>query len=121
MLWINRAVGDEKAMIVVLFEVWVDPAKGDRYFELAAALRKELDGAPGFLSVERFRSLTDEGKYLSFSVWKDRASIEAWHANRNHANAQVEGRGGVFLDYRIRVADVFRDYDMKAGRPKVSK
>ena len=105
-------------MIVVLFEVWVDPAKGDRYFELAGALRKELQGVSGFISVERFRSLTDEGKYLSFSVWKDSASVEAWFANRNHAAAQAEGRAGVFRDYRIRVAEVFRDYDMKAGRPK---
>lgn len=105
-------------MIAVLFEVWVDPVKGDRYFELAEALRGELEAAPGFVSIERFQSLVDESKYLSFSVWQDRASVSAWYQNRNHAAAQAEGRAGVFRNYRIRVAEIFRDYDMKAARPK---
>ncbi len=29
----------------------------------------------------------------------------------------ADGRGGIFQDYRSRVAEVFRDYDMAAGRP----
>jgi heme-degrading monooxygenase HmoA len=104
-------------MIAVIFEVHLDPDRGERYFDLAAALRPELEAVDGFISVERFQSLTTDGKYLSLSFWRDREAIERWYGNRNHKAAQEEGRSGVFRDYRIRVAEVMRDYDMAAGRP----
>ncbi len=104
-------------MIAVIFEVTVDPAQGGRYFDLAAALRAELDEADGFLSIERFQSLTTDNKYVSLSFWRDREAVEAWYRHPNHKDAQDQGRGGIFQDYRIRVAEVFRDYDLAAGRP----
>lgn len=105
-------------MIAVIFEVTINPDRGERYFELAAELRKELDTTDGFLSIERFQSLNDENKYVSLSFWRDRDAVEAWYQVPDHRDAQSEGRDGVFLDYRIRVADVFRDYDMAQGRPQ---
>ncbi len=104
-------------MIAVIFEVTVDPERGGRYFDLAAALRAELDEAEGFLSIERFQSLTTENKYVSLSFWRDREAVEAWYRQPTHKDAQDAGRRGIFQDYRIRVAEVFRDYDMAAGRP----
>lgn len=104
-------------MIVVIFEVEPATGRADRYFELAAGLREELEKIDGFISIERFQSLVNEGKYLSFSVWRDREAVEAWYRVTNHKAAQREGRAGIFKDYRIRVAEVFRDYDMAAGRP----
>jgi len=104
-------------MIAVIFEVTLDPAKGERYFELAQALRKKLDTADGFISIERFQSLATENKFVSLSFWRDRAAVEAWYRVADHRAAQAEGRAGIFEDYRIRVAEVFRDYDMEAGRP----
>ncbi|MFQ5773479.1 MAG: antibiotic biosynthesis monooxygenase family protein [Kiloniellaceae bacterium] len=104
-------------MIAVIFEVVVDPQKGQRYFDLAAALRPELERADGFISVERFQSLTTENKYVSLSFWRDRAAVEAWYRHPDHGAAQRQGRQGIFRDYRIRVAEVFRDYDLAAGRP----
>ena len=104
-------------MIAVIFEVTVDPARSNRYFELAQALRKELDRADGFISIERFQSLVDRDKYVSLSFWRDREAVETWYRVPDHRAAQAEGRAGVFRDYRIRVAEVFRDYDMAAGRP----
>lgn len=104
-------------MIAVIFEVTIDPARGDRYFALAQALRKELENADGFISIERFQSLADPEKYVSLSFWRDRGAVEAWYGKPGHRAAQAEGRAGIFKDYRIRVADVFRDYDMAAGRP----
>ena len=104
-------------MIAVIFEVTLEPARSERYFELAAGLREELAEAEGFLSIERFQSLTTENKFVSLSFWRDREAVEAWYRRPDHKAAQGEGRAGVFKDYRIRVAEVFRDYDMAQGRP----
>lgn len=106
-------------MIAVIFEVQVTPETGPRYFELAAALREELQSVDGFLSVERFQSLTTDGKYVSLSFWRDHKAVEAWYRNQAHGEAQRQGREAIFTDYRIRVAEVFRDYDMAHGRPAV--
>ena len=104
-------------MIAVIFEVEVDPASGQRYFDLAADLRAELEAVDGFISVERFQSLTTADKVLSLSFWRDAAAVEAWYRRPKHRAAQSEGRREVFRDYRIRVAEVVRDYDLAAGRP----
>ncbi len=104
-------------MIAVIFEVSLDPERKDRYFDLAGDLRRELEPHDGFLSVERFQSLVEENKYLSLSFWRDRDAVEAWYRVSKHRAAQEEGRQGVFRDYRIRVAEVFRDSDMAQGRP----
>lgn len=100
-------------MIAVIFEVW--PAEGERqrYLDLAAALRSELDGIDGFVSVERFQSLTDPGKLLSLSVWRDEEAVRAWRNLPHHRATQAKGRAGVFADYRLRVAGVLRDYGMR--------
>jgi heme-degrading monooxygenase HmoA len=100
-------------MIAVIFEV--TPASGpgrERYLELAAQLKPELEGMDGFLSIERFQSLADPDKLLSLSFWRDEAAVQAWRGLESHRAAQGEGRGGVFADYRLRVAAVLRDYGM---------
>ena len=101
-------------MIAVIFEVW--PAEGERqrYLDLAAALRSDLEGADGFISVERFQSLTDPGKLLSLSFWRDEEAVRAWRNRPPHRATQATGRAGVFADYRLRVAGVLRDYGMAA-------
>ena len=104
-------------MIAVIFEVLPQEGKARQYFDLAAGLRAELERVDGFISVERFQSLTTEGKYVSLSFWRDAAAVEAWFAHADHRAAQNEGRQSIFKDYRIRVAEVLRDYDMAAGRP----
>jgi heme-degrading monooxygenase HmoA len=105
-------------MIAVIFEVTVESGRGQDYLDLAAGLREELDGVEGFVSIERFQSLTTENKFVSLSFWRDRAAVEGWYRRPNHKTAQDAGRAGIFEDYRIRVAEVFRDYDMAAGRPE---
>ena len=100
-------------MIAVIFEVW--PAKGklDEYLDMAANLRPELNKIDGFISIERFQSISDPGKILSLSFWKNEESIAKWRNIELHRQAQVKGRSGVFNDYRLRVAAVVRDYGMK--------
>ena len=99
-------------MIAVIFEVVPKPGMTPRYLELAAALRAELDGIDGFISIERFRSLTDETKILSLSFFRDEAAVAAWRRLSAHREAQATGRSAVFETYRLRVAAVIRDYGM---------
>jgi heme-degrading monooxygenase HmoA len=106
-------------MFVVIFEVEPADGQSDTYFDRAAALKEELGKIDGFISVERFESVTNTGKYLSLSTWRDEKAIETWYRQFDHAGAQRDGRGGIFRDYRIRVANVIRDYDMSAGRPDI--
>ena len=99
-------------MIAVIFEVMPAPGRKQEYLDLAAALRPELEKIDGFISIERFASLTDEGKILSLSVFRDEAAVQRWRNLEGHRHAQARGRAGIFSDYRLRVASVLRDYGM---------
>lgn len=99
-------------MIAVIFEVRPTAEQRQTYLDLAAALRPMLEGIDGFVSVERFQSLTDPGKLLSLSIWRDEPALAQWRAMPEHRFAQARGRDGVFVDYRLRVAGVIRDYGM---------
>ncbi|MGF1608944.1 MAG: antibiotic biosynthesis monooxygenase family protein [Kiloniellales bacterium] len=99
-------------MIAVIFEVWPAEGRKDAYLDIAAGLRAELEKEDGFISVERFQSLTTPGKLLSLSFWRDEEAVRAWRNRPHHRSAQAQGRGGVFADYRLRVASVLRDYGM---------
>ena len=100
-------------MYAVIFEVEARDGRAPRYFELAASLRPELEKIDGFISVERFESLTNKGKYVSLSFWRDEQAIKAWHVHVGHQMAQREGKASVFKDFRIRVAQVVRDYTLQ--------
>jgi heme-degrading monooxygenase HmoA len=99
-------------MIAVIFEV--SPAKGktQEYLDIAASLKPQLEKIDGFISIERFSSLVEKGKILSLSFWRDEKAIEAWRNVEAHRLAQKKGRGGVLSNYRLRVANVNRDYGM---------
>jgi heme-degrading monooxygenase HmoA len=99
-------------MYAVIFEVEAAAGRREEYLDIAAKLRPELEKIDGFLSIERFQSLTNEGKILSLSFWRDEEAIRRWRTHQQHHEAQLAGRGGVFRDYRLRVAAVVRDYGM---------
>lgn len=99
-------------MIAVIFEVTPKPGMRDAYLETAARLRENLDNIDGFISVERFESLTQPGKLLSLSFWRDEQSIARWRAVEAHQRAQHAGRRNLFEDYRLRVAALLRDYGL---------
>jgi heme-degrading monooxygenase HmoA len=100
-------------VIAVIFEVWPTEGRAEEYFDLAARLKPELERIDGFISVERFQSLTTPGKFVSLSFWRDEAAVQRWREFAEHRAAQARGRGGIFADYRIRVAPVARDYGMR--------
>jgi len=97
-------------MIAVLFEADIKSGKADEYFSLAESLRPLLSQIDGFISIERFESVSTPGKYLSLSFWRDEEAIAEWRKLRAHRRVQAHSRDAVFFDYRLRVADVSRDY-----------
>jgi heme-degrading monooxygenase HmoA len=99
-------------MMVVVFQVRMREGRAQDYFDLAAELRPDLERIDGFLSVERFQSLAEPGRYVSLSFWRDEAAIEAWRAERRHRRAQAKGKQEIFADFRISVAEVVRDYTL---------
>lgn len=99
-------------MIAVIFEVRPLPGQRVAYLATAAALRADLEAIDGFVSVERFESLTRPGTLLSLSFWRDEAAVLRWRSLETHRRAQRAGRERMFADYRLRVAAVVRDYGM---------
>jgi len=99
-------------MIAVIFEFHTANESVQEYLDIAAELKPLLQDIDGFISIERFKSLSEEGKLLSLSFWRDEESIEEWRNIETHRHAQAKGREGVFKDYRLRVATVIRDYGM---------
>jgi heme-degrading monooxygenase HmoA len=103
-------------MIAVIFEVIPANGRKNDYLAHAARLRSELERMDGFISVERFQSLSDPDKILSLSFWRDEAAVAGWRRHATHRATQTAGRSGVFQDYRLRVAAVVRDYGMTERR-----
>ncbi len=99
-------------MIAVIFEVELRQGLQDDYFVEAARLKAHLQEIDGFISIERFQSLAQPNKLLSLSFWRDEAAVKTWRELEVHRNAQHKGRKSIFDDYRLRVANVIRDYGM---------
>lgn len=110
-------------MMAVIFEVEPAPGAMEDYLALAGSLRTELAAIDGFISIERFESLTHKGKILSLSFWRDEAAIRNWRTLQAHREAQARGRRAIFADYRLRVAEVVRDYGLneRAQAPQDSR
>lgn len=110
-------------MIAVIFEVWPHPEAKQTYLELAARLATCLGDIEGFVSIERFQSLTYPEKLLSLSMWRDEEAVARWRNLEAHREVQQVGRERVFADYRLRIADVVRDYGMRdrAQAPRDSR
>jgi len=100
-------------MIAVIFEVTLAEGCKDQYLDIAATMRPLVEGIEGFISVERFQSLSDPDTLLSLSLFEDEAAVQRWRKLTAHRGAQAKGSSGVFADYRLRVAHVIRDYGMR--------
>ena len=101
-------------MIAVIFEFTPAPGRFPDYMALVGQLKADLDQAEGFLSIERFESITTPGKFVSLQFWRDEACVQKWRNLQKHREAQKQGRAGIFASYRLRIAGVIRDYTMDA-------
>jgi heme-degrading monooxygenase HmoA len=109
-------------MIAVIFEFTPAEGRFPEYMKLVDTLRQDLAKAEGFISLERFESITSKGKFVSLQFWKDEESVRKWRTLQKHREAQKKGRAGIFKSYRLRIAQVTRDYtlDERAQAPKDS-
>jgi len=108
----NTTMPQTNHTIAVIFEVIPAEGRKQQYLDIAAQLRPELEKIDGFISIERFQSLTHPEKVLSLSFWRDENAIQHWRNLELHREAQVKGRQYIFKDYHLRIADVVRDYGM---------
>ncbi|MCX2679572.1 antibiotic biosynthesis monooxygenase [Galbibacter sp. EGI 63066] len=110
-------------MIVVIFEAWIKQGQKEEYFDIASKLKNELSKVDGFISIERFQSVSVPDKLLSLSVWRDEEAVKKWRNIEMHRQAQSKGRQSIFKDYRIRIGSVVRDYGLlnRKESPKDSK
>jgi heme-degrading monooxygenase HmoA len=99
-------------MIAVIFEFTPVAGRFPDYMALVETLKPELAKAEGFISLERFESITTPGKFVSLQFWRDEASVQKWRNVQKHREAQKRGRAGIFASYRLRIAGVVRDYTM---------
>ena len=110
-------------MIAVIFEFTPAEGRFPEYMDLVAGLKGELEKADGFLSLERFESITHPGKFVSLQFWRDDEAVRKWRNVQKHREAQKKGRAGIFKSYRLRIAGVIRDYEMdkRAQAPRDSQ
>lgn len=110
-------------MVVVIFESQPHPDRKQAYLEAGARLGPLAREQPGFVSIERYESLTTPGKLLALSTFRDEAAVEHWRNLEIHRRIQSHSRGGIFADYRLRVATVLRDYGIhdREGAPADSR
>ncbi|HZS66769.1 MAG TPA: antibiotic biosynthesis monooxygenase, partial [Burkholderiales bacterium] len=99
-------------MIAVIFEFTPAEGRFPDYLALVETLRQDLAEAEGFISLERFESITSKGKFVSLQYWRDEECVRKWRTLQKHRDAQKKGRAGIFKSYRLRIAQVVRDYTM---------
>ena len=78
----------EVAMIAVIFEGFTADGRKDDYLEHVARLKDELECMDGFISVERFQSLTDPAKLLPLSSWRNEEAVAGWRSRTSCRAAQ---------------------------------
>jgi len=99
-------------MIAVIFEFTPAEGRFPDYMAIVDTLREDLARADGFISLERFESITNKGKFVSLQFWRDEESVRKWRNLQKHREAQKKGRATIFKHYRLRIATVLRDYEM---------
>ena len=99
-------------MVTVIFEFTPAEGRFSEYMDLVGTLKADLEKADGFISLERFESITTKGKFVSLQFWRDEEAVRKWRNLQRHREVQAKGRAGIFKSYRLRIASVVRDYTM---------
>lgn len=103
----------ERQVLVVLGEIWVADGGEQEYLALAEGLRDAVSRIDGFIAMERFTSVSEVGKIMSVSYWRDEEAVAAFRNLPANRAAETRARAGLFRDYRVLVAGVTRDYGLQ--------
>jgi heme-degrading monooxygenase HmoA len=76
------------------------------YAAMAEAMNQLAAEQPGYLGLEAAR----EDLGITVSYWADEAAAREWKQVAAHLGAQRLGRQRWYVDYRVRIATVTRDY-----------
>ncbi len=77
-------------MFIAMNNFKVAPGRGEDFERQWRERRTYLDGVPGFVEFALLRG-DAEGKYVSHTVWKDRAAFEAWTRSPAFAAGHAQG------------------------------
>lgn len=100
-------------MIAMIFEFWFDPNAPEiyeEYLDTSTELRTHLAEVDGFGGVERFESTSEPGKFVAIGFFADEGAVSEWRNRPEHRRVQALGRSRFFTNYRLRMAQVVRDY-----------
>ena len=100
--------------MLMLFEFNLAPGAEDEYADVSARMRALVDNVSGFGGIERFESCSEPGRFIAIASFRDEDSIETWRTQSEHRRAQAAGRDRLFSNYRLRIAEVVRDYSRES-------
>ena len=99
-------------MIAMIFEYQLNEDTLDTYNPLSRKMWELVNEIDGFISIERFRSESQPDKLLGLGFFRDVEAVQEWRNHPDHRQAQALGRMQLFTHYRLRMAEVLRDYDL---------
>jgi len=80
----------------------------DGYAAMAEAMDRQAAAQPGYLGIESARGA--DGFGITVSYWRSVADARAWKGVSEHLAAQRLGRERWYRMFRVRIAEVAREY-----------
>lgn len=99
--------------MAMIFEFSFDldnPGAYAEYLTESAELRKSLPSLAGFEGIQRYESVNEPGTFVAIGFFRDEAAVTTWRNTTEHRRVQTLGRDRLFTNYRLRMAEVVRDY-----------
>ncbi len=98
------------AKSITIFEVTPKKDGVEGMFQNVQKALPHVINVPGFISVEPFTSLANEGKYCFLCVFENDEAAATWRNMTEHRAVQKDGHDNLFEDYKIIVTSVVREY-----------
>ncbi len=108
------------AKSITIFEVSPKKDGVEGMFQNVEKALPHVVNAPGFISVEPFTSLANEGKYCFLCVFESEETAAQWRNVAEHRAVQKDGHDNLFEEYKITVTSVVREYT-KENRKEAPK
>lgn len=107
-------------MLMAIIEFEMNAGAEEEFGGLIGGLNTQLASIDGFISADPAASLNHAGLMYEVSYWRDAQALAVWARDPLHQQAMQAGRERLLKWYRIRVAEVTRDWSagsIPAGNP----